>query len=277
LDYADQRFYASAYGRFNTPDRKRGSAHPKNPGSWNRYSYTLGDPINGNDPTGECPSFIACVKSTLTVTKGGIKIAAGIVAIGAASATAAGTAGLSAPASAVLTVGGIGAIISGGLDIASVVTGNPAVENASTMVSLVTNPAGYAVTTITYLMNGGDRQGAENAGTAAALVFDTTTSTATLINSAEAGMDAASGLEVAQVVTAPFTTAADAFGTGAVNLLNLLSPIAPPPTPAAPLPPADPSNGGAGGTPGMGSYLGITPWACQNYDIGNWCLNQLGQ
>src|SRR5205807_1088754 len=26
LDYADQRFYASAYGRFNSPDRYRGSA-----------------------------------------------------------------------------------------------------------------------------------------------------------------------------------------------------------------------------------------------------------
>ncbi len=52
LDYADQRFYASTYGRFNTPDPKRRSAHARNPGSWNRYAYTLGDPVNGNDPTG---------------------------------------------------------------------------------------------------------------------------------------------------------------------------------------------------------------------------------
>jgi hypothetical protein len=185
------------------------------------------------------------------------------VAIGAAAPIAAGTAGLSAPASAVLAIGGIGAIMSGGLDIASVITGSPAVENASTMVSLVTNPAGYAVTTITCLMNDGDLQAAENAGTAAAAVFDMTTSATTLITSAEAGMDAASGLEVAQTVTAPFTTAATAIGTGAVNLLNLFSPIAPPPTPSAPLPPTDPSDGGAGGTPGMGSFLSITPWACQ--------------
>jgi hypothetical protein len=48
----DQRFYASTYGRFNTPDPKGGSAKLDNPLSWNRYSYTLDDPINGNDPTG---------------------------------------------------------------------------------------------------------------------------------------------------------------------------------------------------------------------------------
>ena len=39
LDYADQRFYASAYGRFNTPDPSRTSMRPKKPLSWNRYSY----------------------------------------------------------------------------------------------------------------------------------------------------------------------------------------------------------------------------------------------
>jgi len=30
----------------------RKSAHPKNPSSWNRYSYTAGDPVNHNDPGG---------------------------------------------------------------------------------------------------------------------------------------------------------------------------------------------------------------------------------
>jgi RHS repeat-associated protein len=50
--FLDQRFYASSYGRFNTPDRKRRSAKRHNPGSWNRYAYTLGDPINRNDPRG---------------------------------------------------------------------------------------------------------------------------------------------------------------------------------------------------------------------------------
>jgi hypothetical protein len=51
---ADQRFYASTYGRFNTPDQFKASAGPSDPGSWNRYSYVLGDPINLRDPNGTC-------------------------------------------------------------------------------------------------------------------------------------------------------------------------------------------------------------------------------
>ncbi len=52
LDYADQRYYASLYGRFNTVDPSSHSVHPKSPGSWNRYAYVGGDPVNGNDPRG---------------------------------------------------------------------------------------------------------------------------------------------------------------------------------------------------------------------------------
>jgi RHS repeat-associated protein len=54
LDYADQRFYASTYGRFLTPDPARKSARLRNPQSWNRYSYALGDPVNRFDPRGTC-------------------------------------------------------------------------------------------------------------------------------------------------------------------------------------------------------------------------------
>jgi RHS repeat-associated protein len=53
LDYANNRYYSNAYGRFMTPDMHTGSAHPSAPQSWNRYSYTLGDPVNANDPRGE--------------------------------------------------------------------------------------------------------------------------------------------------------------------------------------------------------------------------------
>jgi RHS repeat-associated protein len=64
LDYADQRFYASTYGRFNTPDRSWDSAGADNPGSWNRYNYASGDPVNRNDPTGldDCddPGDLSC-------------------------------------------------------------------------------------------------------------------------------------------------------------------------------------------------------------------------
>src|ERR1035437_1246496 len=52
LDYADQRYYASSYGRFNTADPYQASAGPEDPGTWNRYSYTGGDPVNRNDPQG---------------------------------------------------------------------------------------------------------------------------------------------------------------------------------------------------------------------------------
>jgi len=60
LDYADQRFYASTYGRFSTPDpyaaggaSSGNSSNPSDPVSWNRYAYTGGDPINRSDPGGE--------------------------------------------------------------------------------------------------------------------------------------------------------------------------------------------------------------------------------
>jgi RHS repeat-associated protein len=52
LDYADQRYYASSYGRFNTADPYQASAGPKDPGSWNRYAYVEGDPVNSRDPGG---------------------------------------------------------------------------------------------------------------------------------------------------------------------------------------------------------------------------------
>jgi RHS repeat-associated protein len=56
LDYADQRFHNPGTGRFLTPDPYRalstGAANPSNPGSWNKYAYVLGDPINFIDRRG---------------------------------------------------------------------------------------------------------------------------------------------------------------------------------------------------------------------------------
>ncbi|HTA70437.1 MAG TPA: RHS repeat-associated core domain-containing protein [Bryobacteraceae bacterium] len=56
LDYADQRYYSNQFARFMTADPYRAMAtspsDPKNPQSWNHYSYGEGDPVNHNDPTG---------------------------------------------------------------------------------------------------------------------------------------------------------------------------------------------------------------------------------
>ncbi len=52
LDYAMNRYYQSTWGRFTSPDPYRASGGPANPGSWNRYAYVQGDPVNYWDPSG---------------------------------------------------------------------------------------------------------------------------------------------------------------------------------------------------------------------------------
>src|SRR5277367_485865 len=52
LDYADQRFHSPGTGRFMTPDPYMASGGPADPGSWNRYAYTRGDPVNRRDVLG---------------------------------------------------------------------------------------------------------------------------------------------------------------------------------------------------------------------------------
>ena len=52
LDYAVNRYHNPGTGRFLTVDPKATSAQPNSPGSWNRYSYVIGDPVNGVDPNG---------------------------------------------------------------------------------------------------------------------------------------------------------------------------------------------------------------------------------
>jgi RHS repeat-associated protein len=52
LDYAKNRYHQPGMGRFLTPDPKRWSAKPNLPGSWNRYAYVAGDPINRVDRKG---------------------------------------------------------------------------------------------------------------------------------------------------------------------------------------------------------------------------------
>jgi RHS repeat-associated protein len=57
LDYANNRYYANAYGRFMTPDPFSNSGHGNEPQSWNGYAYALGDPANLHDPSGLMPSL----------------------------------------------------------------------------------------------------------------------------------------------------------------------------------------------------------------------------
>jgi RHS repeat-associated protein len=52
LDYFGARYMSSAQGRFTSPDPMMASAHVANPQSWNRYTYTLNNPLRYFDPDG---------------------------------------------------------------------------------------------------------------------------------------------------------------------------------------------------------------------------------
>lgn len=58
LDYADQRYFAGLSGRFLSSDPYEASGGASDPGSWNRYPYVGGDPVNFLDRTGlaSCPA-----------------------------------------------------------------------------------------------------------------------------------------------------------------------------------------------------------------------------
>jgi RHS repeat-associated protein len=55
LDYAVNRYDNSVVGRFTSVDKKASSAKKELPQSWNRYTYTLNNPINLKDPSGLDP------------------------------------------------------------------------------------------------------------------------------------------------------------------------------------------------------------------------------
>ncbi|MBL0155556.1 MAG: hypothetical protein IPP47_00320 [Bryobacterales bacterium] len=52
LDYAVNRYYSPQMGRFLSADPYQASGGPAKPGSWNRYAYVEGDPVNFNDSQG---------------------------------------------------------------------------------------------------------------------------------------------------------------------------------------------------------------------------------
>ncbi len=52
LEFAQARYFASAQGRFTSPDPLQSSATSLNPQTWNRYSYVMNNPLAYVDPTG---------------------------------------------------------------------------------------------------------------------------------------------------------------------------------------------------------------------------------
>jgi RHS repeat-associated protein len=52
LDYAGARYFASVQGRFTSPDPLLGSGEVADPQTWNRYNYSLNNPLRYTDPTG---------------------------------------------------------------------------------------------------------------------------------------------------------------------------------------------------------------------------------
>jgi RHS repeat-associated protein len=69
LDYANNRYYSNAYGRFMTPDPSK-SSDAKSPLTWNHYGYSYGDPVNNLDPSGLDP----CGSSTSVSSSGVISV-----------------------------------------------------------------------------------------------------------------------------------------------------------------------------------------------------------
>ncbi|MDQ6677473.1 MAG: hypothetical protein M3Z09_09270, partial [Acidobacteriota bacterium] len=64
LNYADQRFYSSTYGRFMSADPYAGSSSLFNPQSLNRYLYVSNDPVNATGPQGLCTALIGGLTQT---------------------------------------------------------------------------------------------------------------------------------------------------------------------------------------------------------------------
>ncbi len=91
LDYFGARYYAGAQGRFTTVDPSMESVVLQNPQSWNRYSYTLNNPLRYIDPNGElwiasgdandpyswvdeCQKKQTCYQSVAAVVGSGVRV-----------------------------------------------------------------------------------------------------------------------------------------------------------------------------------------------------------
>lgn len=60
LDYFGARYLSAAQGRFTSPDPLLNSGRPEIPQSWNRYAYTLNNPLKYVDPDGLYEWSVSC-------------------------------------------------------------------------------------------------------------------------------------------------------------------------------------------------------------------------
>ena len=70
FEYANQRYYSAGLGRFLSVDPYGGSARLLSPSSWNRYSYTEGDPIERTDIAGLADDCADNADGTVTCNTG---------------------------------------------------------------------------------------------------------------------------------------------------------------------------------------------------------------
>jgi RHS repeat-associated protein len=122
LDYAMNRYYNSGWGRFMSPDRSPRSIRRKYPQSWNRYLYSVDDPVNQFDPTG--------LTNWGTVGKGVLTLGGGVLSTVGAIAVGAGSGGLALPGAVFLGITGAGGIAYGFGQIVCWVHGYPFTAHA---------------------------------------------------------------------------------------------------------------------------------------------------
>jgi RHS repeat-associated protein len=166
LDYANQRYYASTYGRFNTPDLSGKGIKLRSPVTWNMYQYARLDPINRNDPTGNC-DWGAFGASAFSATAGALTVG---VAVGADI----GSSGLAAVGTAGVLISGTAGAINGVAGMIGACTGISA-DTISAMAN-TGNAGGLISILVMNVTTGGNTNSASNAEVGAFL-FDATTGT----------------------------------------------------------------------------------------------------
>ncbi len=95
LDHAWNRYYNNATARFMSPDPYAASANPQNPQSWNRYAYTLDDPIAasglcavfgagstmGDDPSSTFNQYASAFGASMAFPYSGLRLAGSLASV----------------------------------------------------------------------------------------------------------------------------------------------------------------------------------------------------